>query len=79
MFKIKYCLGIGLLLLGMDIWAHMTIAGFERTLNVYQRRHLGLFIQNAKRELYTKCHYSPVYKTVICQSQAGERRLFKFK
>lgn len=79
MSKVKYLVGVSLLLMDLGANAHMTIAGFERTLSLRQRRYLELFIQNAKQDLYTKCYYTPIYKTVACQNQAGDRRLFQFK
>ena len=79
MFKVKFLAGVSFLLMNLDVGAHITIAGFEKTLNPRQRRHFELFIQTAKREAYSKCFYSPVYQTVACQNQAGERRLFQLK
>ena len=57
--------------------AHLTIIGFEDTLNYEDKARLEQFIADHKKIGYQKCYYHNSEDTVVCENADQEKVYFK--
>jgi hypothetical protein len=77
MLLLKIILISGCALSSFQAYSHLTVFGFESSLNNQDKLRLDQFIQTQQKKGYRKCYYDSYRKTVVCENSSQQLVYFK--